>query len=66
MKNYFIMLARSILLKNKKCCGNGCLMCPYEPKHAKDSNIVREEIIQICSNEELDLINKINVKIKTI
>ena len=55
------MLARSILLKNKKCCGNGCLMCPYEPKHAKDSNIVRAEIIQICSNEELDIINNINV-----
>ena len=55
------MLARSILLKNKKCCGNGCLMCTYEPKHAKNSNIVRKEIIQICSNEELKIIDDINV-----
>ena len=55
------MLARSILLKNKKCCGNGCLMCPYEPKHARNSNIVRKEIIQICSNEELKIIDDMNV-----
>ena len=51
------MLSRLILLKNKKCCGEGCLMCPYEPKHFKNSEIIRKEVINICSEEELDIIN---------
>tara|TARA_Y100001936_G_C15810872_1_gene526562 strand:+ start:511 stop:669 length:159 start_codon:yes stop_codon:yes gene_type:complete len=52
------MLSRLILLKNKKCCGEGCLMCPYEPKHFKDSVIIRKEIIEICTKEELEVINE--------
>ena len=51
------MLSRLILLKNKKCCGEGCLMCPYEPKHSENSEIIRKEVIQVCTNEELDIIN---------
>ena len=29
------MLSREFLLERGECCGNGCLMCPYEPKHEK-------------------------------
>ena len=52
------MLSRLILLKNKKCCGRECLMCPYEPKHFKDSIIIRKNIIHDFNDEELDFINK--------
>ena len=52
------MLSRLILLKNKRCCGEGCLMCPYEPKHFKDSVIIRQEVIDICTKEELEVINE--------
>ena len=51
------MLSRLTLSKNKKCCGRGCLMCPYKPKHFKDSNIIRQEVITLCNKEELDIIN---------
>ena len=51
------MLSRLILLKNKKCCGQGCLMCPYNPKHFQDSKTIRKEVIEVCSKEELDVIN---------
>ena len=33
-------------------------MCPYEPKHFKDSIIIRKNIIQDFNDEELDFINK--------
>ncbi len=58
------MLSRLMLLKNSRCCGEGCLMCPYEPKHVQSSNIVRKEVIKICTKEELNVINKFNVSIK--
>ncbi len=52
------MLSTLILLKNKKCCGEGCLMCPYEPKHFKDSVVIRKDIKKNCTKEELNVINK--------
>ena len=58
------MLSRLILLKNKKCCGEGCLMCPYEPKHNKNSSNIRSEVIEVCSIEELDVINKNYLKME--
>jgi len=39
------MLSRFFLLKQGKCCGNGCLMCPYYEKHSKGSRQVREEVL---------------------
>tara|TARA_B100001559_G_C16335702_1_gene545638 strand:+ start:68 stop:226 length:159 start_codon:yes stop_codon:yes gene_type:complete len=51
------MLSRLILLKNKKCCGEGCFMCPYKPKHFKDSRIIRKEVLELCNKEEIDIIN---------
>ena len=29
------MLSKEFLLERGYCCGLGCLMCPYEPKHTK-------------------------------
>ncbi len=29
------MLSREFLIQRGYCCGHGCLMCPYEPKHTK-------------------------------
>ena len=29
------MLSREFLIERGYCCGHGCLMCPYEPKHTK-------------------------------
>jgi len=27
------MLSEEFLIQRGYCCGHGCLMCPYEPKH---------------------------------
>ena len=39
------MLARIFLLKQGKCCGNGCLMCPYKEKHSRGSQKIRKEVL---------------------
>ena len=59
------MLSRLILLKNTRCCGEGCHMCPYEPKHVKNSKNIRNEIFEICTKEEIDIINKLKISIKS-
>ncbi len=59
------MLSRLMLLKNSRCCGEGCLMCPYEPKHVKNSKTIKKEIVEICTKEELDIINKLKTSIKS-
>ena len=53
------MLSRLFLIKNAKCCGEGCLMCPYKPKHFKGSTVIRKNIIKICTDEELKCIKNI-------
>lgn len=30
-------LSREVLLERGWCCGNGCTMCPYEPRHLRGS-----------------------------
>jgi len=32
------MLSREFLIKRGHCCGHGCLMCPYVPKHIENNN----------------------------
>jgi hypothetical protein len=29
--------------KRKRCCGNGCLHCPYEPKHERGTTNLQEK-----------------------
>ena len=37
------MLSQEFLIQRGYCCGHGCLMCPYEPKHTKDNTIMAEQ-----------------------
>ena len=52
------MLSRTFLIKNKKCCGNGCFMCPYKPKHYKGSSILREDVLKNLNKDEYIIVNK--------
>ena len=50
------MLSRVLLIKQGKCCGNGCLMCPYEEKHSRGSQKVRKKVLdclEIWEKEQL-------------
>ena len=49
------MLSKEFLTQRGYCCGHGCLMCPYEPKHEKDNTIL--EVIN-CFKKENPLIQK--------
>ena len=40
------MLSRLFLIKQGKCCGNGCLMCPYEETHKGKSKKIRTEVLE--------------------
>lgn len=37
-----IILTEQYLKKRGKCCGSGCLFCPYEPFHCKGSTKLRD------------------------
>ena len=47
------MLSREFLTERGYCCGHGCLMCPYEPKHTKDNTILK---VINCFKEDNPLI----------
>ena len=38
--NGSFVLTSEYLKKRGACCGNGCINCPYKPKHNKGSNII--------------------------
>ena len=41
------MLSREYLIKLGECCGEGCLMCPYDPENKKgatDIKITRSDL----------------------
>ena len=38
------MLSREFLIDRGYCCGHGCLMCPYEPKHTKDNTNMAKQL----------------------
>ena len=57
------MLSRVFLIKQGECCGNGCLMCPYEERHIWKSNKIRREIIKKLEIWEKDELK--NIKIET-
>jgi len=55
------MLSRVFLIKQGKCCGNKCLMCPYEKKHFKGSQILQQDILELLENwEKQELKNVLN------
>jgi len=47
------MLSKQFLIKRKQCCGNGCLMCPYIPKHTKGSFKIMNRMGYACINMQL-------------
>ena len=49
------MLSRDFLVNRGYCCGHGCLMCPYEPKHIKDNTLLK---VLNCFKEDNPLIHK--------
>ena len=51
------MLSREYLINRGICCGLGCLMCPYEPKHTEGVTKVMKKIIN-CFKEDNPLIQK--------
>lgn len=38
-----ITFTREELLSNAYCCGNGCLNCPYIPKHVEGETNVEKK-----------------------
>ena len=43
------MLSREYLIKQGSCCGEGCLMCPYEPENEKGATEVRITVSNLSS-----------------
>lgn len=39
------MLSKVFLIKQGKCCGNGCLMCPYVDKHSGKGTEIRKDVL---------------------
>jgi sulfatase maturation enzyme AslB (radical SAM superfamily) len=33
-------MTRDQLIKQGRCCGLGCMYCPYTPKHKKGTNVL--------------------------
>ena len=38
------MLSREFLINRKECCGEGCHMCPYSPKHTHGCTTLSSEL----------------------
>ena len=47
------MLSKQFLLKQKQCCGKGCLMCPYIPRHKQGSEKIMNRMGYACINMQL-------------
>ena len=56
-----MILSREFLLNRGKCCGNGCLNCPYFPKHKRNNMVTQlqgvQEVISLLSDKEKELIS---------
>ena len=37
-------------IQRGQCCGNGCINCPYDPKHKKGNVVVAKENIKFINN----------------
>ena len=45
------MLSREFLSKRGYCCGHGCLMCPYIPKHIEGNKVMEKNILIVSALE---------------
>jgi hypothetical protein len=53
-------LSREKLLSFGRCCGNGCLNCPYTPKHTGGSTEVAVVacVCYVCAGKLIDIRGK--------
>jgi hypothetical protein len=51
------MLSTIFLIKQGKCCGRGCLMCPYTNKHSGKSKVIRGEVWNDLKDWEKEQLN---------
>jgi UV DNA damage endonuclease len=47
------MLSKEFLIKQKECCGSGCFMCPYLPRHKQGSIKIMNQMGYACINTHL-------------
>ena len=57
------MLSRVFLIKQGKCCGNGCFMCPYTNRHSGQSSTIKKEVFKSLEDWEIKAL--INVKLES-
>ena len=43
------MLSREELIKLGECCGEGCLLCPYEPENQQGATEIKITISNLSS-----------------
>ena len=55
------MLSSAFLISQHECCGNGCRMCPYEPKHIKGNQQLQKRWNQSKKKSYTTYMNKINI-----
>ena len=48
------MLSQEFLIERGYCCGHGCLMCPYIPKHTKGNTNMNKGKVLIVSALEVE------------
>lgn len=53
-----LMLSKVFLIKQKKCCGNGCKQCPYENQHSGESRKLRKDVLSNLEIWEIAEIEK--------
>jgi len=54
------MLSRQFLIDRGYCCGHGCLMCPYIPKHIKGNTNMKKHKVLIVSALEVETQGQLN------
>ena len=54
------MLSQEFLIERGYCCGHGCLMCPYIPKHTKGNTNMKQSKILIVSALEVETQGQLN------
>ena len=55
------MLSRIFLIKQGKCCGNKCMMCPYTNKHKGNSTTIRKDVLENLEEWEKEELNNQNI-----
>ena len=55
------MLSRVFLIKQGKCCGNKCMMCPYTNKHKGKSSTIRKDVLKNLEEWEKEELNNQNI-----